>query len=155
MNSKLLIICCGNRYSSDDAVGLHVAARLKECQLPDEIKVIEAGAPGLNLIDLFDGAEQVIIVDAVMSGAAPGALHVFDGAQLPPRNILPLCVHGFNVIDAISLAEALDRLPREMRIVGIEILTEEAYYVGLSPQVAAAVEPACECVLAEARKMLR
>jgi hydrogenase maturation protease len=154
MNHKLLIICCGNRYSSDDAVGLHVAARLQECRLPDGVEVIEAGAPGLNLIDLFDGAEQVIIVDAVISGADPGTIHVFDRSKLPPRSLLPLCLHGFNVIDAISLAETLGGLPGELRIVGIEILTEEAYYEGLSPQVAAAVEPACERVLAEARKML-
>lgn len=154
MKPELLIICCGNRYSSDDAVGLHVAERLKECQLPEEIKVIEAGTPGLNLIDLFEGAEQVIIVDAVISGADPGTVHVFDGSKLPPRDLLPLCLHGFNVIDAISLAESLGQLPGELRIVGIEILTEEAYYEGLSPQVAAAVEPACDRVLAEAREML-
>jgi hydrogenase maturation protease len=52
------------------------------------------------------------------------------------------------------MAGVLGRLPRELRIVGVEILTEEAYCEGLSPRVAAAVEPACERVLAEAKKMI-
>ena len=29
MKPDLFIICCGNLYSSDDAVGLHIAWRLK------------------------------------------------------------------------------------------------------------------------------
>ncbi|HHV34125.1 MAG TPA: hydrogenase maturation protease [Syntrophomonadaceae bacterium] len=153
MESELLIICCGNLYSSDDAVGLHVAWRLKNMKLPKGVQLIEAGTPGLNLLDLWEGVQQVIIVDAVMSGSAPGTIHLFDGASLPPRDFLPLCLHGFNVIDAIDLARSMGRLPAELRILGIEILTEEAYYKGLSEQVAAAVEPACERVLEEAAKM--
>lgn len=154
MKPELLIVCCGNRYSSDDAVGLHVARRLKEGHIPEGIEVLEAGTPGLKLLDLWEGFDKVIVVDAVMSGAEPGTIHVFEGTSLPPRNFLPLCLHGFNVIDAITMAGVLGRLPRELRIVGVEILTEEAYCEGLSPSVAAAVEPACERVLAEAKKMI-
>lgn len=153
MEPELLIICCGNRYSSDDAVGLHVAWKLKEMKLPEGVQLIEAGTPGLNLLDLWEGVQQVIIVDAVISGSDPGIIHLFDGASLPPRGFLPLCLHGFNVIDAIELARKMDRLPARLRILGIEILTEEAYYEGLSKRVAAAVEPACERVLEEAAKM--
>jgi hydrogenase maturation protease len=155
MESELLIICCGNLYSSDDAVGMHVARKLKEMKLPPEVKVIEAGTPGLNLLDLWEGVHKVIIVDAVSSGSRPGTIHVFDGKSLPPRDFLPLCLHGFNVIDAIMLSASLNSLPDDLRIVGVEILTEDAYYEGLSEQVAAAVAHACERVLEEAKKMLR
>jgi len=89
-----------------------------------------------------------------MSGAEPGTIHVFDGASLPPRDYLPLCLHGFNVIDAIDMGRKMNRLPEELRIVGVEILTEEAYHEGLSPQVAAAVPAACEKVLEVAEEML-
>ncbi len=154
MGSECNIICCGNLYSSDDAVGLHAAWKLKTMKLPEGVQVIEAGTPGLNLLDLWEGHEKVIIVDAVMSGAVPGTIHVFDGSSLPPRDALPLCLHGFNVIDAIDLARSLGKLPEELRIVGIEILTEEAYYEGLSEKVEAAVEPACRRVFEEAEKML-
>jgi hydrogenase maturation protease len=154
MKPDLLIICCGNLYSSDDAVGLHAAWRLKELNLPDGVQVIEAGTPGLNLLDLWEETEKVIIVDAVMSGSDPGTIHQFDGAALPPRDMLPLCLHGFNVVDAIEMARKLGSLPAELRIIGIEILTEEAYYEGLSPQVAAAVPAVCDKVLEEAEKML-
>lgn len=154
MKPDLSIICCGNLYSSDDAVGLHIAWRLRESNLPDRVQVIEAGTPGLNLLDLWEGIDQVIIVDAVMSGSEPGTIHVFDGASLPPRDFLPLCLHGFNVIDAIDMGRKMGRLPKELRIIGVEILTEEAYHKGLSPQVAAAIPAACKKVLEEAEKML-
>lgn len=103
MSPRIYVIGCGNLYASDDAVGLHVVRSLKECQLPVGVKVIEAGCPGLNLLDLWEGADKVIIVDAVKSGSEPGTVHCFDASFLPPREIMPVSLHGMNVIDAVEL----------------------------------------------------
>jgi len=154
MKPEVLVIGCGNLLAADDAVGLHVARNLKKYQLPPGVKVIEAGCPGLNLLDLWEGINKVIIVDAVRSGAPPGTISCFDISALPAREVLPLSLHDFNIIDAIELGKALGRLPEQLVIVGIEILSEEPFQEGLSPEVAAAVPQACSRVLEEIFRML-
>ena len=111
------------------------------------MELIEAGTPGLNLLDLWDGADRVIIVDAVKSGAAPGTVHSFDASLLPPRDVMPVSSHGMNVIDAVELGRLLGRLPAQLTIIGVEILSEEPFHVGLTPEVEAAVPRARERVL--------
>lgn len=147
MGPAWLVIGCGNRYASDDAVGLHIARALQSCRLPGDVEVIEAGTPGLNLLDLWEGAERVVIVDAVVSGAPPGTIHTFDFSCLPSRESLPVSSHGINVIDAVQLGRKLGRLPRQLLIIGVEIASEEPFHEGMTPEVAAAVLPARERVL--------
>jgi len=155
MKPSLLVIGCGNLLAADDGVGLHVVRSLKEVKLPSGVKVIEAGCPGLNLLDLWEGAHRVILVDAVMSGAPPGTVHCFDASLLPPREVMPVSSHGINVIDAVELAKKLGKLPKQVLIVGVEILTEEAFIEELSSEVAAAVPRARDRLLEEIKKMLQ
>ncbi len=153
MKADLLVIGCGNEWASDDAVGLQVIRSLKdlkaskEVELPDGVELIEAGTPGLNLLDLWDRTDRVIIVDAVKSGAAPGTVHGFDAALLPPRDVMPVSSHGVNIIDAVQLGRLLGRLPSSLTIIGVEILSEEPFHVGLTPEVEAAVPRVIERVL--------
>ncbi len=147
MKADLLVIGCGNEFASDDAVGLQVIRSLKEVKLPDGVSLIEAGTPGLNLLDLWDRADRVIIVDAVKSGATPGTVHSFDASLLPPRDVMPVSSHGLNIIDAVELGRLLERLPAQLTIIGVEILSEEPFRVGLTPEVEAAVPRARERVL--------
>ncbi|MGB9791238.1 MAG: hydrogenase maturation protease [Thermacetogeniaceae bacterium] len=154
MRGEILVIGCGNLLAADDGVGLHVVRSLKECPLPEGVKVIEAGCPGLNLLDLWEGFEKVILVDAVKSGAPPGTVHCFDSGVLPPREAMPLSSHGINVVDAVELGRRLGRLPGQLAIVGVEIASEEAFVEGLTPAVAEAVPRARDRVLEEIRKML-
>jgi hydrogenase maturation protease len=150
MKADLLVIGCGNEFASDDAVGLQVIRSLKELdevKLPDGVELIEAGTPGLNLLDLWDRADRVIIVDAVKSGAAPGTVHSFDASLLPPRDVMPVSSHGVNIIDAVELGRLLGRLPAQLTVIGVEILSEQPFHVGLTPEVEAAVPRARERVL--------
>jgi hydrogenase maturation protease len=127
----------------------------KKFRLSDGVELIEAGTPGLNLLDLWDGADRVIIVDAVKSGAAPGTVHSFDASLLPPRDVMPVSSHGVNIIDAVELGRLLGRLPAELTVIGVEIRSEEPWHVGLTPEVAAAVPRACQRVLEMIGQILR
>jgi len=54
MKAALLVIGCGNEWASDDAIGLQVIRSLQESnetRLPDGVELIEAGTPGLNLLN--------------------------------------------------------------------------------------------------------
>ncbi|MCP4684238.1 MAG: hydrogenase maturation protease, partial [bacterium] len=62
------VIGVGNEFRGDDAVGLIVASRLRE-QLPKSIEIIEHTGDGATLMDAWEGADRVYIIDAVKSGA--------------------------------------------------------------------------------------
>jgi hydrogenase maturation protease len=73
---KILLIGIGNAFRGDDAVGLHVARLVAERRLAG-VTVTEESGEGVALLERWKDAEEVIVVDAVASGAAPGTIHRF------------------------------------------------------------------------------
>ncbi|HZP18494.1 MAG TPA: hydrogenase maturation protease [Terriglobales bacterium] len=128
------IIGCGNLQRGDDAAGILVAQRLRELGL--EARTC-SGDP-LALIDAWSGADDVIVVDAVTSGAPAGSIRTFD-AQDPAVFLNPSAsTHGMGVAEAIAMARELDRLPARLRIFAIEGRRFDLG-AGLSPEVKRAV----------------
>lgn len=119
-SSKVLVIGIGNAYRHDDAAGLMVARRLKEQDL-SSCDVREQIGEGTALMDLWKGAERVVVVDAVQSGAVPGTIHCFHAKQDGlPAPIFRDSTHAFGLIEAVELSSALKQLPLNFVIYGIE-----------------------------------
>lgn len=139
------IIGLGNALRGDDAIGLHVARRLKEVLGPAS-DVVEAEMAGVGVLDLMKGREAVILVDGAQTGSPAGTLHRWDvSRQAPGRNPLSHSTHAINALDAVELARALGDLPPSVVLYGVEVGHTEAG-AGLSPPVARAVEEAAATV---------
>jgi len=138
------IICCGNRDCGDDAAALLVAERLRELGIDTQI---QAGEP-LALIEAWSGADEVVVVDAAVTGAAVGTMQIWD-EQLPSALIsAPASTHGLGVAEAIKLAQVLHRLPLRLRVYGIEG-KHFAPGADVSPEVPQAVEKVVQKIAAE------
>ena len=134
-----LIIGIGNLYRRDDGVGIVVARRLAAERF-DRTRVIEHSGEGAALMAAWQGAEHVIVVDAVQSGAPPGTIHRLEArAQPMPTRFFHYSTHAFSLAEAIELARALGQLPRRLIVYGVEG-TDFTAGEGLSPEVAAAVD---------------
>lgn len=129
------ILCCGNRHRGDDAAGLLVADRLRAWGIAAEILDGEA----TEIMEAWDGADSVVLVDAVVTGKRPGSVHAWDGRNLRAYSNSSASSHGLGVGEAIELARALGRLPSKIWIFGIEGRQFTAG-AGVSPEVEAAVE---------------
>lgn len=112
----MLIVGCGNRLRGDDTAGIFVAERLRELGFPS---IVHSG-DALSLIELWRETEAVILVDAVQTGAPIGTVSTWDRASFPAAIRSPASSHGLGVAEAIALAERLGRLPRQLRVYGIE-----------------------------------
>jgi len=135
----ILIIGIGNLYRSDDAVGLCVAQHLKG-QAFDCVNVIEESGDGATLMESWENANTVILVDAVYSGGNFGTIYRFDAhKQAIPSRFFHYSTHAFGVAEAIELARALKQLPQNLIVYGIEGKCFKAG-VGLSWEVEKAVE---------------
>ncbi|MBP2291654.1 hydrogenase maturation protease [Azospirillum rugosum] len=132
----MLILGIGNRYRSDDAVGPLVADRLAALGLPAR----EHSGEGAALIEAWDGADRVILVDATQSGAAPGTIRRLDAAAEPlPAAFFRYSTHRFGLAEAVETARALGRLPASLVVYGVEGRCFD-FGEGLSEEVGAAVE---------------
>ena len=130
------IIGVGNIDRGDDAAGLLVARRLREAGFDATEQSGEASA----LMDAWRDADRVILVDAVVTGADPGQVFVWDASsQRLSREAFRCSTHSFGVADAVELGRILDRLPPSLWVYGIE---GSCFEVGaaISPKIAEAVD---------------
>ena len=148
--ARILVIGVGNEYRSDEAVGLVVARRLRRLSL-ENVKVIEESGEGADLLESWEGANMVIIVDAASSGAKPGTIHCIDArAKQIPRGLLRYSTHAFSVGEAVELARVMGKLPPHILVYGVE---GERFEEGmeLSGAVRESVGAAVELVLQQVR----
>ena len=128
--SGTVVIGIGNALRGDDAAGVEVAARLGGLACDEEPS---------RLIDAWEGADAAVLVDTVVSGAAPGTIHRFDASDEPINaRVLRSSTHAIGLAETIELARALGRLPKSVVVYGIEGSSFESG-APLSPDVAAAV----------------
>ena len=99
------IIGIGSPFG-DDAVGLEVASMLAEAP-PPNCEVIAADRPGTNLIELLQGIEIAIVIDAVRSGAAPGTLHELSFDELARSAGRFTSSHELGVVETMQIARKL------------------------------------------------
>lgn len=115
-----LIIGIGNRYRGDDAFGCLVIDELTG-RLPSGVHSIEHDGEPAALMDCWQGAQKVVLIDAVSSGAQAGKVFHFDLAQQSlPEQFSLYSTHAFGVPQAIELARALKKLPPEIVFIGVE-----------------------------------
>jgi hydrogenase maturation protease len=144
-----LVVGIGSPIRGDDGVGLRVVQHLQAGGLPPGVEALELGTGGLALLDVLAGHDHLVIVDAIVSGAAPGTVMVLTGQDVARTAHLG---EGHEA-DLPTVLELSRRglgadMPAEVVVVAIEAgdvlsITEE-----LTPAVAAAVDEAAERVRA-------
>jgi hydrogenase maturation protease len=139
VTDMIFVIGIGTPDHGDDAAGLLVADRIRAATSPRTVTVRELVGDQLGLLDLWTGAREVYVVDAVCSGGPPGAVYRFDGAQRLSAQFMNPSTHAFSLADVIELARAMDRMPPRLIGYGIEG-THWELGATVSPQVMGAVD---------------
>ena len=137
---RSIVIGIGNVFRSDDAAGWIIAERLDGRRSDTVLR--HNGEP-TSLMALWKGCDQVILIDAVRSGAPAGTVTRLDVSEvaLPPNWVTS--THSMGVREAIELARLFGSLPESVIVYGIEADTVE---IGdeLSNEVAAAIDQLVE-----------
>ncbi|MDD5642703.1 MAG: hydrogenase maturation protease [Syntrophales bacterium] len=148
--ANILIIGIGNIFRGDDLAGLAAARLLREGQLPG-VKVLEFDGDMTGLLDAWEGAAKVIVIDAVTSKSPAGTIFRFDAHEQPlPQKMFATCCscHAFGVAQQIEIARSLKQLPPCLIVYGIE---GQDFTLGskLSPEVEQALPRLVEQVQQE------
>jgi hydrogenase maturation protease len=134
------IIGIGQSMRGDDAAGL-AAVQHWQTAYPEHAGIINvevqlAEMPGIGLLNLLEGAEVAILVDAVRSGAEAGTIHLLSEDQLESFTSAMGSAHGWGVAETLSLGRRLmpSTLPAKLILIGIEA-ADVSIGTSLSPGV--------------------
>lgn len=146
---ETLILGAGNLLLSDDGVGIHTIRRLQETvEVPEEIRVLDGGTLGLDLLHYLEGVSHLLIVDAMETGQPPGTLRRLAGEEVPAYLSVKMSPHQIGLPDMLFAAKLRDLYPDEVVIWGVQPATTEVG-LELSPQVAAQLDLLIERILGE------
>lgn len=138
------VIGIGAEDRGDDAAGLLVA-RLLRVAAPPGVEVHESAGDAGGLLDLLEGADRVVLVDAARGPGAPGTVEAVPlGAALPS----PVqSTHGLSLGDALGVASELGILPPVVRIY---VIYGRSFEPGpVTPEVATGIGLAADLILRE------
>jgi hydrogenase maturation protease len=117
----MLVLCCGHPDRGDDAAGPLVARRLREMPRDKGIDVREQYGDALSLIDAWQDAGDVVLVDAVVTSKRPGTVSVWNALTAPVTGGPRMgSSHGLGLAEAIALSRTIGGLPRRLTLFGIE-----------------------------------
>ena len=149
---KILVAGIGNIFFGDDGFGVEVAGRLARRPMPAGVLVADFGIRGVHLAyELLGGYDALVLVDAVPLAEPPGTIAVIepDLSDLTPTDddLEPaLDAHSMNPSVVLRTLAGLGGSVGRVVVIGCQpgVLTDG---IGLSPPVAAAVEPALDAVI--------
>jgi hydrogenase maturation protease len=147
----VIVIGVGNALRGDDGAALVLIERLRARSTPTGVVLHEHAGESLGLLDLWQGARAVVLVDAVKTGSRPGTIHRFDASHttVAPDVTGSCSTHALDLRGAIELARTLGRLPEKVLLIGIEAESFDAGR-GLSGEVEAALGALEQTVAREA-----
>jgi hydrogenase maturation protease len=150
----VLVLGVGNPLAGDDGVGVRAVETLAGSgDLPEGVRLLDAGVIGLDLLAWVEPGEPVVILDAVRGGGAPGALYRLPLEDVPGPSRPPLSVHDLGVAHTLLAARLLGR-PLRGTLLGVEPARIAVFTADLSPPVAAALPALRAAAIREARILL-
>lgn len=142
-NSRPLVVGVGNERRGDDRAGLLVVRRLRRLGVAALAELIEHPGDGAGLIELWQGRERVIVVDAV-DAALQSEVAWFDvSASRGGFETTATSTHAIGLAQAVELARALGTLPPKIEICAIAAARFDPF-----SSASTAVERACAAAAA-------
>jgi hydrogenase maturation protease len=155
---KVLILGIGQSLRGDDAAGLE-AVQLWQTQNPNSAaraKVEFSELPGLTLLDLLEGMEAAVLVDAVQGSLDPGTIRRLGPNELAGFTAEAVSAHGWGVAETLQLGQKIYPSLKKCRITLIGIVGKDFNMgTGTSPEVRAVIEKAADMIEREIQNFLK
>jgi hydrogenase maturation protease len=136
---RAVVLGIGNTILSDEGAGVRAAEMLAQrYELPPEVLVIDGGTSGMEMIEDLSDVDLLVVLDVVLTGAAPGTLVRIAGNDVPVFFRRKLSPHQIGLPDVLASLELLGAMPAEIVVHGVEPVSL-ALGLELTDTVAAAV----------------
>lgn len=142
IKNKTLILGIGNYLMADEGLGVHLAERLLNVELPSGVNVLDGGTGGFHLLEYFEQYERVIIVDATLDGQPAGTIRLIKphfASDFPQA----MSTHDIGLKDLVGALQLLGTMPEiDLYVVSIKSIQEQG--IELSREISIAIDSLIE-----------
>jgi hydrogenase maturation protease len=141
-----VVLGVGNILLSDEGFGVRVAeALLQRFRFPDDVEVLDGGTLGIELMRFLDGAERLILVDAI-HGTEPGSFREIRGEAVHLYFREKTSLHELGIQEVLASLVVMEKPISEIVVIGVVPLSLEIS-LDLTPLIAARIDEAVASVI--------
>lgn len=149
---QVVVLGLGNLLRGDEGLGIYALERLQErYMLPEQVLVIDGGTLGLNLLSYLEGADLVLVLDAVLTDGPPGMIWQARNDEVPAFFGIRTSPHEIALPDVLALMRLRETGPRELIVLGMQPATITLGW-GLSEAVSAHLDKLVDAAAEVLRK---
>jgi hydrogenase maturation protease len=117
-----LVLGIGNVLWADEGFGVRVVEALHAgWRFPDSVTFMDGGTQGLYLLPHVQGAQRLLVFDAIDYHLAPGMLQVVRDSDIPSYlGVGKMSLHQSSFQEVLSLAQLSGKSPRQAALVGVQ-----------------------------------
>ena len=146
-NGKTLVVGVGNVLMGDEGVGVHVVRALETHALPAHVEYLDGGTGGFTLLEPFEEAGRILLIDAAADGNPIGTVTRTTprfARDYPPT----LNAHDIGVKDLLDVFY-MQGGARDVTLYAISIDPQQPISMELSEDIQKAADVAVAEILAE------
>jgi hydrogenase maturation protease len=136
MRTKVILLGLGNILLSDEGLGVHAVRALeRQYYFPEEVRLVDGGTLGLDLLPWIEGVEKAPFIDALNLQQEPRTVAVMEDEAVPSYLSPKLSFHHLGLPDLLFASKLTGTMPVKVALIGMQ---PERIEVGLtlSPTVA-------------------
>jgi hydrogenase maturation protease len=153
--SGIVVLGVGNLLMCDEGVGVRcVQALEREERLPAEVRLVDGGTSTHELLEDLEDLDALVIVDAMVTTAAPGTIVRLEGDRIPAAFSNKLSPHQHGINDLLATLALLGRAPKRVILFGVAPARVELG-MELSAEVERVLPALCDRVAAEISALRR
>ena len=144
--AKTVVLGVGNILLSDEGFGVRVAEALSQrFRFPDAVEVLDGGTLGIELMRFLDGAERLILIDAI-HGSEPGSFRIIQGADVRLYFQEKVSLHEMGIQEVLASLVVMEKPIAEIVVIGVVPQSLEIS-LDLTPLVASRIDEATDSVI--------
>ena len=144
--AKTVVLGVGNILLSDEGFGVRVAEALSQrFRFPDAVEVLDGGTLGIELMRFLDGAERLILIDAI-HGSEPGSFRIIQGDDVRLYFQEKVSLHEMGIQEVLASLVVMEKPIAEIVVIGV---VPQSLEIGLdlTPLVASRIDEATDSVI--------
>ena len=120
-NSPIAVLGVGNVLLSDEGFGVRVVQHLmKYYDFTPQIRLIDGGTLGWDLLNFLQGVEKLIVVDAIEGKAIPGTFFVFKNEEVKTYFKRKVSGHEAGIQEVLAWFELMGKPLKEITVIGVQ-----------------------------------
>lgn len=146
---NILVIGMGNVLMQDEGIGVRAVEELENRYIiPAQVEILDGGTTGMELFEPIRCCDQLVVADAVNTGAPYGSLVRIENDDIPAFFQTKISNHQLGLSDLLALLNLKSEMPEHVAIIGMVPHSLENK-LGLSKEAAAGMEAMVEGLVNE------